>query len=137
MLSLLILVNIMLFYFVGAGFKASRRIQLIALGSEICNAIPFGDLDDYRAGCIAPEPYRGGDQYAEWKKESDAFSERWDKSDFAARRAIISEHWQTVVIADRLGDSVGHAVWTAIFLLLWLLAEIFFSGSLLSAVLPK
>ena len=77
MLSLLILVNIMLFYFVGAGFKASRRLQLIALGSEICNAIPFNKLDEYRTDCIGTAPFSGGDQYAEWTKERDAFNEKW------------------------------------------------------------
>jgi len=128
MLSLLILVNIMLFYFVGAGFKASRRLQLIALGSEICNAIPFNKLDEYRTDCIGTAPFSGGDQYAEWTKERDAFNEKWANSDPAGRREIISEHWSHVAIADRLENSEGHLIWTAIFLMLWLLAELLFVG---------
>lgn len=122
MLSLLIIVNIVLFYFVADGFKASRQIQLMSLGSDIYDAIPILKLDDY-AFAGSPIGAYGKDR------------EKWTNSDVAGKRRLIAEYMSPREVANKLNDAnIGHIVWTVIFVTLWLLAELLFVGGLLDFV---
>ena len=133
MVSLLILVNIALFFFVSAGLKSLKNIQLIALGSEVYQAIPQIALEDYKELCVGPAPF-AAEAKTEWKKKSTAFHEKWAALDVAGRREMISEHLSPVTVANRLCDTEAHLVLTVIFLILWLIAEVIFAGGFLASL---